>query len=64
MATRPLGNVAGHFTKQGGAKKKYRTVAEAQSAAQLAWTLEGVELSAYRCDHCHHWHIGGRLRED
>ena len=61
---RPVGNVAGHFTKQGVAKKRYRTATEARSAAQLAWTLEGIELSAYRCDHCHLWHIGGPPRED
>ena len=64
IATRALGNLAGHFTKEGGAKKHYRTQAEAQSAAQLAWTLNGVDLSAYRCEHCHMWHIGKRFRED
>lgn len=64
MATRPLGSVAGHFTKEGGAKKSYRTQAEAQSAAQLVWTLNGVDLSSYRCDHCHQWHIGKRFREE
>ena len=64
IATRPLGNVAGHFTKEGGAKKRYRTQAEARSAAQLAWTLNGVDLSAYRCEHCHMWHIGKQFRQD
>lgn len=59
-----LGALAGHFTKEGGAKKSYRTQAEAQSAAQLVWTLNGVDLSSYRCDHCHQWHIGKRFRED
>ncbi len=64
IATRPLGNVAGHFTREGGAKKRYRTQVAAQSAAQLAWTLNGVDLSSYRCEHCHQWHIGGGSRED
>jgi len=64
ISTRPLGNVAGHFTREGGAKKRYRTQAEAQSAAQLAWTLNGVDLSSYRCEHCHQWHIGGGSRAD
>jgi hypothetical protein len=51
-----------HFTKEGPAKKPYRTEAEARSQAQLAWTLNGVELDAYRCDFCHQWHIGKRFR--
>ena len=61
---RPLGNVTGHFTKEGSAKKRYRTQAEARSAAQLAWTLSGVDLTSYRCEHCHMWHIGKGSRED
>jgi hypothetical protein len=64
ISSRPLGSVAGHFTKEGGAKKSYRTRSEAQSAAQLAWTLNDVDLSSYRCEHCHQWHIGQRFRED
>ena len=62
--SRPLGNVTGHFTKEGSAKKRYRTQAEARSAAQLAWTLSGVDLTSYRCGHCHMWHIGKGSRED
>jgi hypothetical protein len=64
ITSRPLGSVAGHFTKEGPAKKSYRTQDEARSAAQLVWTLNGVDLSSYRCDHCHLWHIGKRFRED
>ena len=65
--TRPvgsLGSLAGHFTREGTPKKRYRTEAEAKSAAQLAWTLNGAELSSYRCEQCHLWHIGGRSRRD
>ena len=32
--------------------------------AQLAWTLNGVDLNSYRCDYCHQWHIGKRFRDD
>jgi len=62
--TRPLGRVAAHFTREGTPKTRYRTHAEAASAAQLAWTLDGVDLNAYRCDHCFQWHIGKRFRDD
>jgi hypothetical protein len=63
-ATRPLGRVASHFNRDGTPKNSYRTQAEAQSAAQLAWTLSGVELGSYRCDYCFQWHIGKRYRDD
>ena len=62
--TRPLGRVASHFTREGRPKTAYRTSPEAASAAQLAWTLSGVDLNTYRCDYCHQWHIGKRFRED
>ncbi len=62
--TRPLGRVASHFTRDGSPKQSYRTEAEAQSAGQLAWTLDGVDLNAYRCEYCHQWHIGKRFRGD
>ena len=61
---RPLGRVASHFTRDGAPKIAYRTQAEAQSAAQLAWTLNGVELDTYRCDYCYQWHMGKRFRDD
>jgi hypothetical protein len=61
---RPLGRVASHFTREGTAKTAYRTQAEAASAAQLAWTLSGVDLNTYRCDYCFQWHIGKRYRDD
>jgi hypothetical protein len=60
--TRPLGRIASHFTTEGTPKKAYRTEREARSAAQLAWTLEKLELNSYRCDHCHDWHIGRSSR--
>ena len=63
-ATRPVGRVASHFTREGTPKAAHRTQVEAASAAQLAWTLDGVELDSYRCDYCHQWHIGKRFRED
>lgn len=63
-STRPLGHSASHFTREGTPKNGYRTQVEAQSAAQLAWTLSGVELNAYRCEHCFKWHIGRRFRDD
>jgi hypothetical protein len=62
--TRPLGRVASHFTREGTPKNPYRTEREAQSAAQLAWTLSGADLNAYRCDYCHQWHVGKRFRDD
>ena len=61
---RLLGRVASHFTREGTAKTAYRTQAEAASAAQLAWTLSGVDLNTYRCDYCFQWHIGKRYRDD
>jgi hypothetical protein len=62
--TRTLGRVASHFTREGTPKNSYRTEREAQSAAQLAWTLNGADLNAYRCDYCHQWHMGKRFRDD
>jgi hypothetical protein len=62
--TKPLGRVASHFTREGLPKNAYRTQSEAQSAAQLAWTLNGVDLDSYRCDYCFQWHIGKRWRDD
>ncbi len=61
---RALGRVASHFTSEGRAKNSYRTEAEARGAAQLAWTLSGVDLNAYRCDYCFQWHVGKRFRDD
>ncbi len=61
---RPLGGLASHFTREGTAKNTYRTETEAREAAQLVWTLNGADLNAYRCDHCHQWHIGKRFRDD
>lgn len=63
-AVRPLGRLGSHVNRDGKAKNSYRTQAEARDAAQLAWTLHRAELSAYRCDLCHQWHIGGRGRDD
>ena len=63
-STRPLGKVSSHFNRDGTPKNSYRTQAEAASAAQLAWTLNGVELNSYRCDYCFQWHIGKRYRDD
>jgi len=63
-AVRPLGRVSSHFTREGTPKSPYRTQSEAKSAAQLAWTLNGAELDAYRCDYCHQWHIGKRFSRD
>ena len=62
--TRPVGRVTSHFTRDGAPKNAYRTRAEAMSAAQLAWTLNGVELDTYRCDSCFQWHMGKRFRDD
>jgi hypothetical protein len=56
--------VASHFTREGTPKNAYRTQAEAASAAQLAWTLHGVDLNTYRCDYCYQWHIGRPFRDD
>jgi hypothetical protein len=62
--TRILGGLASHFTREGAPKSPYRTESEAKEAAQLVWTINGADLNAYRCDHCHQWHIGKRFRED
>ena len=62
--TRPVGRVAAHFTRDGTPKAAYRTEREAASAAQLAWTLNGVDLNSYRCEYCNQWHIGKRFRGD
>jgi hypothetical protein len=64
IASRAQGRVSSHFTREGAPKTSYRTEQEAKSAAQLAWTLNGAELNAYRCDFCHQWHIGNSSRED
>lgn len=58
------GRVSSHFTREGTPKNSYRTKAEAASAAQLAWTLNGADLDSYRCDYCFQWHIGKRWRDD
>ncbi|MHB2028919.1 MAG: hypothetical protein ACYCPT_08895 [Acidimicrobiales bacterium] len=63
-AIKPLGRVASHFTREGTPKNPYRSEAEAKGAAQLAWTLNGADLNAYRCEFCHQWHVGKRFRED
>jgi hypothetical protein len=62
--TKPVGRVASHFNREGLPKNAYRTQSEAQSAAQLAWTLNGVDLDTYRCDYCFQWHMGKRWRDD
>jgi hypothetical protein len=59
-----VGRVASHFTRDGSPKTPYRTRSEAASAAQLAWTLNGIDLDTYRCDYCHQWHIGRRFRDE
>ena len=61
---KPIGRVASHFTREGTPKNSYRTESEALSAAQFAWTMNGVDLNAYRCDYCFQWHIGKRFRDD
>ncbi len=61
-APRRVGAV--HVTREGRPKTAYRTRAEAASAANLAWTLNGVELNTYRCEVCHQWHIGKRFRDE
>jgi len=61
---KPLGRVASHFNRDGLPKNSYRTESEAKSAAQLAWTLNGVDLNTYRCDYCFQWHMGKRFRDD
>jgi len=63
-ATRPLRGLAPHFTRDGSPKTPYRTQAEAASAAQLAWSINQVELDTYRCDYCHQWHVGRRFSRD
>ncbi len=62
LERRPPSRSSSHFKRDGTPKKPYRTQQEAASAAQLAWTLEGVDLSTYRCDHCFQWHIGRPFR--
>jgi hypothetical protein len=64
QSTKAVGRVASHFTREGVPKNAYRTQSEARSAAQLAWTLNGVDLDTYRCDYCFQWHMGKRWRDD
>jgi hypothetical protein len=61
---RPPSRSSAHFKRDGTPKNAYRTKEEAASAAQLAWTLDRVDLNVYRCDHCHQWHIGRSSREE
>jgi hypothetical protein len=62
---RPLGgNVTEHFTREGRAKVAYRTDSEARIAAQASWAINGVDLTTYRCSHCHQWHMGQRFSRD
>jgi hypothetical protein len=60
---RVRGGTGSHFTREGTPKNGYRTRAEAQGAAQLAWTFDRVDLDTYRCEYCHQWHIGRRFRD-
>jgi len=64
LETRPLGRVASHFTKEGTPKQSYRTQNEAKQAAQVAWTINRVDLQTYRCDYCNQWHMGKAFRND
>ena len=55
-----------HWRSDGRPKVGYRTQSEALSAADERAEESGVELSAYRCTFCHHWHMGrpgGRHRD-
>ena len=61
---RPPSRSSMHFKRDGTPKKGYRTQQEAASAAQLAWTLEKVDLNTYRCEHCHLWHVGRSFRDE
>jgi len=56
--------LSSHFKRDGTPKNAYRTEAEARASAQVAWTLNRVELDTYRCDYCHQWHTGKRFRND
>jgi hypothetical protein len=64
LERRPPSRSSAHFKRDGTPKKAYRTQQEARSAAQLAWTLDGVDLNTYRCDHCNQWHMGKSFREE
>jgi hypothetical protein len=39
-------------------KKRYGTIAEANSAAWRARVKTGDHIRAYKCPHGKHWHIG------
>lgn len=56
--------MASHFTKEGTPKQSYRTQNEAKQAAQVAWTINRVDLQTYRCDYCNQWHMGKAFRND
>jgi hypothetical protein len=61
---RSPGRSSSHVKRDGTPKRSYRTQQEAAGAAQLAWTLEGVDLNTYRCELCHQWHIGRGFRDE
>ncbi len=53
-----------HWRRDGQPKNRYRTQAEAMSAADERRWENGVELATYRCGFCDGWHMGQRRTRD
>lgn len=47
------------FSRRSGAKKKYWTEKDAQSACDQTMTKYNEPMRYYLCPHCGAWHIGG-----
>ena len=56
-------NLRSHWRADGTAKTSYRSQAEALSVADERKQDVGVELSAYPCEFCSGWHLGGSDRD-
>ena len=57
---RELALDSSHWRKDGRAKVRYDTRAEALSAAEERRSDTGAALSVYRCPYCEGWHMGSR----
>lgn len=49
-----------HWRRDGQAKVRYDTQADALSAAEWRRAESGAVLNVYECPYCHGWHMGSR----
>lgn len=59
-AHRELALDATHWRRDGRAKTRFATRAEALSAAEERSAEAGAPLNVYRCAYCGGWHMGSR----